>query len=215
MTVSTKEFKRQISKKFRDGLKPLGFNGTGVDLYKETNNFLHSVFLSPSRFGDKFSLGLAIHPKGIKKNSLGNIDFDRLKNTMFEYKIVPWKNASGHWWDYDSNETTNLRTIEKVIKIVEKNVASVIDSFEIKPGLLDIVQPDDLSNFHSWFTKFTGTTIATTDTRFAWSLAVLFEKNDRERSKSFAKYCIENLDQKIKFFGRNDLERILGKSNGA
>jgi hypothetical protein len=215
MTVSTKDFKGQIGKRFRDGLKPLGFKGSGVDLYKETDNFLHSVFLSSSRFGEKFTLGLAVQPKSIKTNSLGKIDFDRLKNTMFEYKIVPWKNASGHWWEYDSSEVTNLKTIEKVIDFVEKHVSQMIKSFEMKPGLLEIVQPKDLSDFHSWFTKQTGATIATTDIRFAWSLAVLFEEIDKERSKSFAKYGIENSDKKIEFFGQGDFERILSKSNGA
>ncbi len=215
MAISTKEFKGQVGKKFRDNLKPYGFKGSGLNLYKETDDFLYSVFLSSSRFGDKFTLGLAVHPKQIKKNSLGQIDFDRLKNLLYEYKIVPWRTANGQWWDYDDNELTNLKTIGKVIDVIDKRINPTIDNFERTPNLLETIQPGDLTDFHSWFTDKTGTSIATTDIRFAWSLALIFETTDKKRSRSFAQYGLENSDKKSEFFGLEDFERIFSKSNGA
>jgi len=48
--ITTAEFKKQIGQTVGQEMKGLGFEGSGFDYLQETDDFLFSVYIAPSRW---------------------------------------------------------------------------------------------------------------------------------------------------------------------
>ena len=60
-----------------------------------------------------------------------------------------------------------------------------------------------------------GFRLPTTETRFAWAMAILYEEKNLTKAKAFAEYILSRPKMSVNFFGNADLERILSKNNAA
>jgi len=206
--ITTAEFKSQIAKPFGREMQKLGFKGTGLNYFKENNDFLFSIHVG-STWGGNCTVGLAIHPKRIDKNGRGKLDLKKLGYPRYEFRMSLSETARGEHWDYSDIETENLQTLDKIIKVIKAKALPVVKLYSQSPTLLDQFEVADLENFHVNYTKRTGTSIATTDIRFAWAMAIFFEFENPIKAKLFAEYGISQLTPDNTFFGRVDLERIL------
>jgi len=75
-------------------------------------------------------------------------------------------------------------------------------------GILDTIEIPDMQNFHRYYLKRTGTTIATTDVRFCRAMAMIIESKDPAKARLFAEYGLSQCTPGDSFFGREDFERI-------
>jgi Domain of unknown function (DUF4304) len=209
--TSTPEFKRQVSKLFGAEMRKLGFKGTGFTYNKETENFLVAVHLEGNRWGgSSCSACFAVHPKSIRKNSRGDLDLKKLPHHRYEFKMGLWDYARGEAWEYSNLEEENLQIIQEIVARIKAKAIPVIELYCATPGLLDTFEISDMADFHDNYVKKTGTSIATTDTRFAWAMAMIFEHTNLPKAKLFAEYCLSASDapRENTFFGQPDLERI-------
>ena len=213
--ITTEEFKRQIGQNFRQAMKDLGFKGSGFDYVQETKDFLFSVFISPSRWGEQCSVGLAIHPKQITRNNTGDLNLKKLKNYQYEFKFSLSPVAREETWDYKHTADENLSIVREMIEVIKNRALPIIDNFKKDKNLLDEFTVNDLDNFHEKFTGRTGISIGTTDTRFAWAMAVIYEDRNLTKAQAFAEYVLSRPKTSANFFGKTDFERILSKNNAA
>ena len=194
-----------------------GYKGTGLEYFQETEDFQIAVYIEPGRWGGNCSAGFAIHPKQIKKNSNGKLDLKGLKIYQYEFKMSLTKYARGEWWDYADDESTNLETLQKITASIKQKAFPVIEQFRATPNILETFEITEMNGFHKNWTKKTGVSIATTDTRFAWAMTIIFENRNPLKAKQFAKWVLTNSDNSNHkwFFGNKDLRRVLTKNNGA
>lgn len=209
--ISTPEFKRQVSKLFGAEMRKLGFKGTGFTYKKETQNFLIAVHLEGNRWGgSSCTAHFAIHPKSIGKNSGGSLDLKKLPTHRYEFKMGLWDYPRGESWEYSNVEEENLQVILEIVARIKAKAIPVIELYCATPGLLDTFEVSDMSDFHANYVRKTGTSIATTDGRFAWAMAMIFEHTNLPKAKLFAEYCLSSCGapDDHTFFGHQDLERI-------
>lgn len=210
--ITAAEFKKQIGKPFGIEMRQNGFKGTGFDYFQETEDYLIAVYISPSRWGENCSAGFAIHPKQVIKNSIGKLDFGRLKIHQFEFKMGLARQAKGRHWDYSDSKEINLTTLSEIITAIRRIAFPVIEMFKFSPNILEQFDVSEMRDFHSNWTKRTGVFIATTDTRFAWAMAVIFEHKNLLKAKQFANwFVVQSDDEREKWFGDVDIKRILQK----
>jgi hypothetical protein len=209
MMITTPEFKRQVSKLFGTEMRKLGFKGTGFTYKKETQNFLIAVHLEGNRWGgSSCAATFAIHPKSIKRKVRGVLDFKKLPTSRYEFKMGLWDYPRGESWEYSNLEEENLQVILEIVARIKAKAIPVIELYCATPGLLDTFEVSDMPDFHANYVKKTGTTIATTDARFAWAMAMIFEHTNLPKAKLFAEYCLSCGAPDDTFFGNPDLERI-------
>ena len=180
-----------------------------------TDDFLFSVYISQSRWGGQCSVGLAIHPKQITKDSRGDLKIKKLKNYEYEFKFSLGPVARGETWEYKETNESNLKIVHEMIGVIQRRAMPIIENLKKDMNLLDEFQVNDLDNFHAKFTSKTGISIATTETRFAWAMAILYEEKNLTKAKAFAEYILSRPKMSVNFFGNADLERILSKNNAA
>lgn len=214
--ITTADFKKHISKPFGKEMRACGYKGTGLEYFHETDNYLITVYIEPSRWGGSCSAGFAIHPKLIDKDYNGKKDLKKLKGYQFEFKMGLTKYARGESWNYADDEAANLETLTKIISSIKHKAFSVIEKFEEIPGILELFEVSDMDNFHKNWAKKTGVSIATTDLRFAWAMTIIFENNNLQKAKQFAKWGLSNLaESNNDWFGNKDFDRVLTKNDGA
>lgn len=211
--ITTIEFKRQIGKSFGQEMRKYGFKGTGFEYFQDIHDFLVTVYISPGRWGASCFAGFAIHPKQIAKNSSGKLNLTKLKIYQYEFKMSV-ENDGLHEpkWKYADNEKANLETLSDIITTITQKVFPVIDKFKTSPNLLEEFEVSEMDDFHTNWTRKTGTLIATSDVRFAWAITVVFEYKDLQKAKQFANWALLQLDEDDKdWFGYDDLERVAKK----
>jgi hypothetical protein len=213
--ITSAEFKKQIGKAFGSEMRKLGFKGTGFEYTKETDNFLYAIFIEGSRWGGQCTVGAAVHPKQIDRNSGGVFDFKKLKIYDYEFKLSLWDYARGERWEYRDSLEDNLNTLHKIIDRIKNKAIPTFSLFETNPNILDEFETSDLDNFHEIFTRKTGLSIATTEIRFAWAMTLIFENSNPTKAKQFAKYGYSKLSKEDKFFGKLDFKKVLRENNGA
>ena len=207
--ITTADFKKQIAKRFGQEMRLHGFKGTGFEYRLETCDYLIAIYIDPSRWGGSCSAGFAIHPKQIDKNSMGKLDIMKISSFEYEFKMGLSKHARREKWEYAEDESSNLITLDKILTSIKDKAFSVIKKFNEMPNILESFNIEELKNFHDNWTKKTGVWISTTDIRFAWAIALIFEKKRPQKAKEFAKWGLRNLgDAGDEWFGKADFERI-------
>jgi len=203
------EFKKQIAKSFGQEMRKLGFKGTGLQYFQETEDFLFAVYIELGRWGGHCTAGFAVHPKEIKKDSEGKLNLKKLKIYEYEFKMGLSKHSKEQWWKYTDEEKINHQTLSEILQLIKTKTFPVFDLFRSKPNLLELFKVSDLKDFYKVCKKKAGITIDTTETRFAWALAIYFERKNLSKAKQFAKYGLSDLEEDDTFFGRRDFKRIL------
>ena len=207
--ITTPEFKRQVSKLFGAEMRKVGFKGTGFTYKKETQSFLIAVHLEGNRWGgSSCTAHFAVHPKSIKRKVRGVLDFKKLPTSRYEFRMGVGDDYEREVYEYSNLEEENLQLIHKIVGRIKAKVIPVIELFCATPGLLDTFQVSDLPDFHDNYMKKTGTYISTTDGRFAWAMAMIFEHTNLPKAKLFAEYCLSCGAPDDTFFGNPDLKRI-------
>jgi Domain of unknown function (DUF4304) len=213
--ISTADFKKHIAKAFGNEMRGHGYKGTGFEYSQETEDLLIAVYIEAGRWGGNCSVGFAIHPKQIKKNPDGKLDLKNLKIYQYEFKMSLTKYARGEWWDYTDDESTNLETLKKIMTSIKQKAFPAIEQFKATPNILETFEVTEMDDFHKNWTKKTGVSIGTTDTRFAWAMTILFENRNPLKAKSFANWVLANSHNRDdKWFGNKDLNRVLTRNNG-
>lgn len=214
--ITTADFKKQIAKPFGQEMRFHGFKGTGLEYKQETDDYLIAVYIDPSRWGGSCSAGFALHPKLIDKDYDGKIDLVKLNTYQYEFKFALTTYARGESWEYADDETTNLATLFKIVDAIKTKAFPVIDKFKATPNILDQFEVSEMNKFHDNLTKRLGTSIATTDLRFAWAMTLIFENKNLEKARQFAKWALSQPDNlNSDWFGNKDFHRVLTKNNGA
>jgi Domain of unknown function (DUF4304) len=213
--ITTAEFKKQISPTFGQAMRDLGFKGSGFEYIQENDDFLFSVYISPSRWGGKCTVGLAIHPKQITSAGGVILNVKKLKIYEYEFKFSLGPVARRETWDYKETREENLAIANEMIDVVKMRAMPIVDNLKRDKNLLDEFRLTDLDNFHEKITSKTGISIATTETRFAWAMAIMYEHKDLTKARAFAEYILSRPNMSINFFGNADLERIRSKNNAA
>jgi Domain of unknown function (DUF4304) len=214
--ITAADFKKQIAKPFGQEMRLHGFKGTGFEYKQETNDYLIAVYIDPSRWGGSCSAGFAIHPKLIDKDYNGKKDLAKLKTYQYEFKFGLTTYARGESWEYADDETTNLATLFKILDAIKTKAFPVIDKFKATPNILDQFEVSEMNKFHDNLTKRLGTSIATTDLRFAWAMTIIFENKNLEKARQFAKWALSQPDNlNSNWFGNKDFHRVLTNNNGA
>jgi hypothetical protein len=213
--ITTAEFKKQIGPTFGKAMRDFGFKGSGFDYLQETSDFLFSVYISPSRWSGQCCVGLAIHPKQVTRDNRGDLNFKKLKNYQYEFKFSLGPIAREETWDYRKTAGENLSIVGEMIDVIKNRALPIIDNLKKQTNLLDEFTVSDLDDFHQKFTNRTGISIATTETRFAWAMAVIYEEKNLAKAQAFAEYVLSRPKMSVNFFGNADLERIVGKNNAA
>jgi hypothetical protein len=207
--ITTAEFKRQTAKPFGLEMRKLGFKGSGLVYKKETPEFLIAFYIEGGQWGGGYcSVGLHIHPKQIEKDSSGKLDLKKLPIDRYEFKMGLSEIARDKQWEYSDHEGENLQIIQDILTVVNTKAIPVIQLYCDTPGILDSIEISDIQDFHRNYTKKTGTTIATTDCRFSWAMAIIFEFKNPAKAKIFAEYGLSQCPPGSPFFGRQDFERI-------
>lgn len=212
--ITTAEFKKQVAKTFGNEMRQLGFKGSGFDYFRETDDYLFAIWIE-SRWGSSCSTGLAIHPKQVDKNSEGKLSLEKLKIHQYEFKLSLSGRGRSDRWEYSDEREQNEKTIINIIAYIKERALPVIENFITKPTILDRFKVSELKNFHSNFTKKTGTSIATTELRFAWAMTLVFENKDVLKARQFAQYGVSQLDEGDSWFGMADFKRVLSENNVA
>lgn len=211
-TIKVEDFKRQVGKPLGVEMRKLGFKGSGFIYKKEDEDFLYAVYLQGGRWGGKYcTVGFAVHPKQIKKHGDEKLDLNKLPIHFYEFRMGTSKSARGQRWDYSDHVTENLKLLDKIVSAIKSKVIPVIKLYAQKPGLLDTFGITEIKQFHRNYTQKTGTSIATTDIRFAWAIATIFESKNPAKAKRFAAYGLSKCTTNDTFFGKADFERILNK----
>ncbi len=146
-------------------MRGYGIRGTGLEYFKQTSDYLIAVYIEPGRWGGSCSVGFAIHPKQIDRNSSGKIELEKLKVYQYEFKMCTTKEARSEWWNFSDEEEANLVTLEKILGSIKKVALPVIEQVSDNPGILDSFNVSEMGCFHECWTKKTGVSIATTDIR--------------------------------------------------
>lgn len=193
-----------------------GFKGTGLEYKRETDDYLIAIYIDPSRWGSSCSAGFAIHPKLIDQNQNGEKDLTKLKTNQYEFKFGLTPFARDKYWEYSDDEFANLMTLSKIVEAIKAIAFPVIDKFIEIPIFLDQFDVYEMNDFHNNMTKRLGTSISTTDLRFAWAMAIIFENKNLEKAIRFAKWALSQPDNRNSdWFGNKDFHRVLAKNNGA
>ncbi|MBC7722145.1 MAG: DUF4304 domain-containing protein [Pedobacter sp.] len=208
--ITTAEFKKHIAKSFGQEMRQYGFKGTGFEYFQNTEDFLIAIYISPGTWGGNCTAGFAIHPKQIDKHYDGKRDLEKLKIYQYEFKMGLTDYERGERWDYADEETDNLATLTKIIKLIKEKVFPVIELFKKSPNILELFEVSEMDKFHYNWTKKTGVTISTTDLRFAWAMTLVFEQKNIVKANEFAKWGLSNLtDSDNNWFGKKDFDRVL------
>lgn len=213
--ITTKEFKKQIAIPFGKEMRNYGFKGTGLEYSKEIDDYLIAVYIEPSRWGGSCSVGFAIHPKQVDKDSEGKLDLSKLKAIDYEFKMNTTKEARGEWWNFSVEEEVNLATLGEIVKSIKEVAFPGIERITTTNGILDSFDVTQMDHFHGYWINKAGVSIATTDIRFAWAMTLVFEKKDINKAKKFAEWGITQLEENDQWFGRKDFERVFHKNNDA
>lgn len=212
--ITTAEFKKQVAKTFGSAMREIGFKGSGFNYCKETDDYLFALWIE-SRWGGSCSTGLAIHPKQVVKNRQGKLNLKKLKIHLYEFKLSLSGYGRSDRWKYSDEEVQNQKTISEIIVYIKDKALPVVDLFDAKPSILDRFKVSELKNFHKNFTKKTGTSIATTEVRFAWAISLIFENKEPTKAKQFAEYGLSQLGEDDDWFGIADFKKVLSENNTA
>jgi hypothetical protein len=212
--ITTAEFKKQVGKTFGNEMRKLGFKGSGFDYYRETDDYLFAIWIE-SRWGGSCSTGLAIHPKQVDKNSEGKLNLEKLKIHQYEFKLSLSGQGRSDRCEYSDEKEQNQKTINEIIVYIKEKAVPAMELFTAKPNILDGFKVSELKNFHNNFIKKTGTSIATTEVRFAWAMTLIFENKDLVKARQFAQYGVNQLDDNASWFGMADFKRVLSENNVA
>jgi hypothetical protein len=118
--------------------------------------------------------------------------------------------ARGKWWNYSDDNFTNLVTLNEIVNDIKKRAFPVIEQFTQQPNILDKFQISEIDNFHNNWTKKTGVFISTVDGQFAWAMMLIFENNDRDKAKDFAKWLLKSCGNDAGWY-TSDIRRVLKK----
>ena len=174
--ITAADFKKQIAKPFGQEMRRHGFKGTGFNYYQETSDFLFAIYIESARWGgSRCSVGLAVHPKQINKDSNGEIDLKKIKNYDYEFKMSLDVDTHKASWKYSNDEFKNLVTLSKIINYIKERIFPVIEQFKSNPNILETFEVSEMKDFYENWSKKTGVFLITTELRFAWAMALLFE----------------------------------------
>lgn len=196
-------------------MRKYGFKGTGLEYRRDIGDYLTSIYIEPSRWGGKCTVGFAIHPKAITKNYNGKLNLDKLKIYDFEFKMSLTESSKEVWWNYCDDEFTNLATLNDIVITIKRKGFPVIEQFLEKPNILDTFELAEMADFHENWTKKTGVSIAMTDSQFAWAMILCLENKNLVKAKQFAKWLISLFDSNDYGWYSEDINRVLTKDNGA
>ena len=206
--ITTAEFKKQIAKPFGNEMRKLGFKGTGLNYFQETDDFIFAVYIGSGRWGGSCHTGLVIHPKQVYKNSVGLLNLKKLQLHQYEFRMNLSEIPCGESWEYADDPETNLNTLNEIIGIIKSRAIPIIDSFKSGTGVLETFTVADLKEFHENYTKKTGSTIATSEFRFAWAMTLIFEHKNPSKARQFAKWALSHLREDDDWFGTVDFKRV-------
>lgn len=213
--ITTADFRKQIAKPFGGELRKYGFKGTGLEYFKETEEYLITVYIEPSRWGGSCRARFALHPKQVNKDYDGEKDLTKLKVYQYEFKMSLSPESGGINWDYSEDEEENLITIENILKTIKSIAFPIIEKFTITPSVLDLFEITDMATFHDSCLKKIGVYIATTDHRFAWAMALIYEHKNPEKAKQFAEWGLSQSTGNDGWFGNADFRRIAEMNKSA
>lgn len=214
--ITTSEFKKHFGKPFGNQLRNLGFKGSGFHYKKDSDNFVFTIGIQASRYGNQCCAEFGIQPKSLKKNSLGIIDFKKLKYFDCEFRTrISQIDNSDKWWKYSDTETKNIQIANEVYELIKSRILPIINEFESHPKILERIEPSDLDNLYTNFKNIIGMTPMSTEIRMAWVLAKSLENTNPKKAVEFANYGLSKLNGSSKFFGKQDFEKIMGQKNSA
>ncbi|TDO26984.1 hypothetical protein BC659_2299 [Sediminibacterium goheungense] len=140
----------------------------------------------------------------------------KLKTDQYEFKFGLTPFARGERWEYADDEGTNLETLSKILNIIKDKAFPVIEKFKATPNILEQFEVFEMNRFHDNLTKRLGTSIATTDLRFAWAMTIIFENKNLAKARQFAKWALSQPNNfNSDWFGNEDFHRVLTKNKGA
>ena len=216
--ITTADFKKQIAKRFGQEMRLCGFKGTGFEYFQESEDYLITVYIDPSRWRGSCSPGYAVHPKQVDHDYNGKIDFKKLKTYHYEFRMSLAKDPNGPSWEYADDEKTNLGTLDEILAVIKRVAFPVIDQFKASPSILELFEVNELNKFHKNWAKRTGVFMATTNERFAWAATLVLEKKNLTKAKEFAQWGLSQLqadEGEQEWFGNKDLKRVLAINYGA
>lgn len=212
--ITTPEFKKQIAKPFGAQMRKYGYKGTGLEYRRDIGDCLTSIYIEPSQWGGKCTVGFAIHPKAITKNYNGQLNLEKLKIYDFEFKMSLTESSQELWWNYSDDEFTNLATLNDILVSIKRKCFPVIEQFLEKPNILDTFELSEMADFHENWTIKTGVSIAMTDSQFAWAMILYCENKYPAKAKQFAKWLISLFDSNDYGWYSEDILRVLTKNEG-
>jgi hypothetical protein len=216
MMITTADFKKQIAKPFGQAMRLLGYKGTGFEYAQNTDDYLFAVYIEPGRWGGSCQVDFAIHPKEIDHDYYGKKDLTKLKTYQYEFKFGLTRFASGERWKYADDEVSNLATLSEIIDTIKSKAFPLIEKFKSTPNILDQIEVSEMNDFYANWIKRTGIFVATSDLRFAWAMALIFEDKNPEKARQFARWALSKEKAGDKeWFGDKDFHRVLTKGNGA
>lgn len=215
--ITTAEFKKQIGKPFGNSLRELGFKGCGFNYKMDNENFVFTIGIQASQYGEKCCAEFGIQPKAVETNGFENHDFKKIKYYDCEFRTRIYANEkNSDWWNYSNNEIQNIQTAKEIAELIKSRVLPIINEFKQDPKILEKIETSDLTNIYVKVgDKIGGMRIMNTDIRLSWVLAKCFEKSNPKKAAEFAKYGLDLLKEDDKFFARKDLEKIYGIKNSA
>lgn len=217
-TITSAEFKKQISKNLSENLKNIGFIGSGFHYKRDSENFIFVIGVQASQYGGKCCIELGIHPKEITDLFGREIDFKRLKYYECEFRMRIQKKQSkkwwlfsvqkndNSWWDYSNLEKENIKTSENIFLSIKDIVPSILELFENKNYIFDSLEKIDLTILKDKI----GYNLIETETRLFWALTKIYEKRNPSKAIEFAKIGLSKLVND-NFSGREDFENIIKK----
>jgi hypothetical protein len=194
--ITAAEFKKQIAKPLGNKLRGLGFKGSGFHYRMECAEFV-------------FAIG--IQPKGIPAINGQPLDLNKLTYSQCELRSrLSYKNKGDKWWPFSDDLQKNLAVANEIFALIEQQAVPVFKLFKEKPFVLDRIELKDMSNIYKLVAaKLGGMDLMTTDIRFAWAMAQVYEKRDPKRARQFAAFGMSKLGPKDLFMGRAFFERVL------
>lgn len=206
-TISSLEFKKQISKRLSENFRTLGFNGSGFHYKLISDNFIFTIGIQPNRYGGSCCAEFGIQPIELVD------DVKKIKYYDCEFRTRVFDNEKGDkLWSYSKIEKENLKIADDIFQIFHNNYFRLVEKFNSEIYPFDNIKPIDINDFGNLQKNiFDGYLIGITEIRFLWAMSKIYENKNLNKSKEFAKIGLEMLDKNNRFFGKKDFERILAK----
>jgi hypothetical protein len=209
--ITAAEFKKQIAKPLGNKLRGLGFKGSGFHYRMECAEFVFAIGIQASQWGGQCCAEYGIQPKGIPAINGQPLDLNKLTYSQCELRSrLSYKNKGDKWWPFSDDLQKNLAVANEIFALIEQQAVPVFKLFKEKPFVLDRIELKDMSNIYKLVAaKLGGMDLMTTDIRFAWAMAQVYEKRDPKRARQFAAFGMSKLGPKDLFMGRAFFERVL------